>query len=79
MKRNKTSTRAMRLRSKESRGITLGNSLYAQKVKRGEQMFGPGCCGHRLTADRIAAAKRLAREEGRVTAELRVRNYGTDW
>lgn len=43
MKRNKTSTRAMRNQRNEKRGITRGKSRYALKVKRGDQMYGPGC------------------------------------
>jgi hypothetical protein len=48
MKRNKKSTRAMRNKTNAERGIGKGNSPYAQKVKRGEQMYGPGCCAHKL-------------------------------
>jgi hypothetical protein len=49
MKRNKSSTRAMRhrttLQTKKS-----GTSRYALKVKAGKQMYGDGkvCCGHRI-------------------------------
>jgi hypothetical protein len=74
MKRSKSSSRAMRKRSNETKGITKGNSPYAKKVQRGEQMYGPGCCAHKVTDAQIAAARKRAREEGHKldSAPLRV-------
>jgi hypothetical protein len=51
MKRSKTSSRAMRARTDDR--DRDGDSAYAQKVKRGDQMFGTGdkrtnCCAHRI-------------------------------
>ena len=49
MKRNKTSTRAMRHRTTlETK--KAGTSRYAVKVKGGKQMYGDGkvCCAHRI-------------------------------
>lgn len=49
MKRNKTSTRAMRHRTTlETK--KRGTSRYALKVKAGKQMYGDGkvCCAHRI-------------------------------
>ena len=53
MKRSKQSTRTMRQR-RDTRD-SLGNSHYALKVKRGDQMYGApgwhkGCCAHGLTS-----------------------------
>lgn len=43
MKRSRReSSRAMR----NKRGDGQGTSRYAEKVKAGRQMYGPGCCGH---------------------------------
>lgn len=72
MKRNKTSSRAMRNQRNEQRGITRGNSEYAKKVARGNQMYGPGCCAHKLTPERMASirAQRLREEKTVNQAEL---------
>ena len=47
MKRNKTSTKAMRRRNTEAAAKT-SSSRYALKVRGRKQMYGPGCCGHRF-------------------------------
>lgn len=39
-------------------------SHYAQKIERGEQMYGPGCCAHKVTAGQIQAAKTEAHRRG---------------
>lgn len=65
MKRNKTSSRAMRHQNNESKGITKGSSKYAQKVARGGQMYGPGCCAHKLTQERMDAIRKRVKEEER--------------
>lgn len=33
-------------------------SKYSKKVASGKQMYGPGCCGHKLTPQRMAAIRR---------------------
>lgn len=50
-KRNKGSSRAMRQR-KFGRTSEVGDSPYARKVKARKQMYGPGCCAHRLLKSR---------------------------
>lgn len=67
MKRNKKSTRAMRNKANEAKGITKGSSPYAQKVAAGNQMYGPGCCAHKLTQERMEAIRRRAKEDERRT------------
>lgn len=52
MKRNTTTNRQVRHGNR-----TKGKSGYAEKVRRGEQMYGPGCCGHRLTEQQVRAHK----------------------
>lgn len=54
MKRNKTSTRAMRHRTTlETK--KAGTSRYAVKVKGGKQMYGDGkvCCAHRIKIEGV--------------------------
>jgi hypothetical protein len=64
VKRSKTSSRAMRNQRNATKGITKGNSLYAQKINRGNQMYGPGCCAHKLTMERMNSIRAgIAREE----------------
>lgn len=41
-------------------------SKYAKKVAEGNQMYGPGCCAHKVTPAQIAAAKKRAAEEERL-------------
>lgn len=36
-------------------------SKYAAKKESGRQMYGPGCCAHRITAAQIAAHRRSDR------------------
>lgn len=57
MKRNKQTIRAARKTHTQS-----GKSRYADKVKKGEQMYGPGCCAHRISNEQLAAVRRRARE-----------------
>lgn len=37
-------------------------SRYAEKRDRGNQMYGPGCCGHKITMAQIEKCKAEARE-----------------
>jgi hypothetical protein len=39
-------------------------SKYAQKRDGGQQMYGPGCCAHKITDAQIANAKDRARRNG---------------
>lgn len=39
-------------------------SRYAQKLESGMQMYGPGCCAHKLSAGQIQAAKVDAHARG---------------
>ncbi len=39
-------------------------SHYAEKRARGNQMYGPGCCAHKISEDRVAAARERARRNG---------------
>lgn len=41
-------------------------SEYAKKVAAGNQMYGPGCCAHKVSPSQIAAAKKRAFDEGRM-------------
>ena len=59
MKRNKQTIRAARKSRTQS-----GKSRYADKQRRGEQMYGPGCCAHGITSEQMAATRRRARESG---------------
>lgn len=45
-----------------------GRSSYGQKRASGNMMYGPGCCAHKVTPERIAAAKREAHERGHFAA-----------
>lgn len=40
---------------------TEHKSRYAAKKESGNQMYGPGCCGHKITASQVAAAKAKVR------------------
>lgn len=43
-------------------------SSYAAKKMAGKQMYGPGCCAHRITSEQIASNRRRVaqrRGEGR--------------
>ena len=35
-------------------------SKYATKRESGKMMYGPGCCGHKISDEKIAAMKRAA-------------------
>lgn len=59
MKRNKQTIRAARKTRTQS-----GKSRYADKVKSGTQMYGPGCCAHKVSSEQMAATRRRARESG---------------
>lgn len=39
-------------------------SRYKEKAKAGEQMYGPGCCAHKLAPGAIENAKQRAYERG---------------
>lgn len=39
-------------------------SRYAEKKARGNQMYGPGCCAHTITATQIQNVKEQARRSG---------------
>lgn len=41
--------------------MSLKKSKYREKQDRGDQMYGPGCCGHRITAAQCEAARARAR------------------
>lgn len=60
MKRNRT-TISIKRRLKAG-----GASRYKAKVDAGNQMYGPGCCGHKITQQRIEAAREEAIREGRI-------------
>lgn len=38
-------------------------SRYAQKKDGGNQMYGPGCCGHKLTQKQVEDVKAKVREQ----------------
>lgn len=71
-KRNTASVRAAHNASRKGDGSykagadgkNSGKSRYAKKVKAGNQMYGPGCCAHR-----ISLWSRGARVEQPVTDE----------
>lgn len=67
MKRNNSTIRSGHVSARKASGNTEGKSKYARKVKAGNQMYGPGCCGHRIKDEQIAAARRNARESGFIT------------
>ena len=46
MKRNNETTQKARRKASAKYLEGQGNSRYARKVKSGNQMYGPGCCGH---------------------------------
>lgn len=39
-------------------------SKYAEKRDRGMQMYGPGCCGHKLTLAQLDAHRLRIKKEG---------------
>lgn len=43
---------------------TNTKSRYATKRDQGQQMYGPGCCAHKVTDSQINAAKDRARDRG---------------
>ena len=47
----------MKPRKKRNRG-------YAAKQARGNQMYGPGCCAHKITSHQVQAAKEKAYKRG---------------
>ncbi len=51
-KRNKRQTRAQRVASSQGSNKPQGTSKYAQKVRAGNQMYGPGCCAHTIITER---------------------------
>lgn len=54
MKRNQQSVRIGHM----AKGTPAGKSKYAQKVRSGNQMYGPGCCAHKISRERVLVAKR---------------------
>jgi len=49
MKRNRFFKRAMHEAGREAPSEDgEGKSKYAKKVRAGNQMYGPGCCAHKL-------------------------------
>lgn len=52
-----------------------GASRYAAKVKSGNMMYGPGCCGHRIKvrSEDIPNARRLRGEEESKAKEVDIR------
>ena len=40
-------------------------SRYAEKRAKGNMMYGPGCCGHTITPERIEKAKETARRSSK--------------
>jgi hypothetical protein len=58
VKRNNGSIRAAHNAARKSK------SRYAEKVRRGNMMYGPGCCGHRYSHDDIEKMKAEARRNG---------------
>lgn len=59
MKRNRFNVRTTR-RTKTTRG----QSRYKAKFEGGKQLYGPGCCAHRLTPERMRAIRRANDTEG---------------
>ena len=47
-------------------------SQYAAKRESGQQMYGPGCCAHKVTPAEIERARQRAQERGHF-ARTRVR------
>ena len=47
MKRNQNSSRAMRHKHIGDKP-DKGKSRYAQKKRSGKQLYGPGCCAHKI-------------------------------
>lgn len=39
-------------------------SKYAKKKAAGNQMYGPGCCGNKLTPEQMASMRRRLGTEG---------------
>lgn len=67
MKRNLQNTREARRTRRETAGAIGNNSKYAEKVRRGEQMYGTGrsadgCCGHRIRTKSERMSLREVRE-----------------
>ena len=58
--------RSQRIGGNATKSSRQGKSHYAAKRDRGDMMYGPGCCAHKVTSQQIAAAKQKAREEGRL-------------
>ena len=46
MKRNQSSVVKNRRKTSAAYLVGGGDSKYARKVKAGNMMYGPGCCGH---------------------------------
>jgi len=46
MKRNQDKNQKARRKASAKYLEGEGNSKYAQKVKAGRQLYGPGCCAH---------------------------------
>jgi hypothetical protein len=46
-------------------------SKYAEKRDGGNQMYGPGCCAHKVTDAQVAAGKERARARGHFDAPPR--------
>jgi hypothetical protein len=57
---------------------TKGESRYAKKVAAGNQMYGPGCCAHRITDAQMAARRNEARIRGHFDNKpMRIDRYVT--
>jgi hypothetical protein len=59
MKRNNSTVREAR-----RVGKSTGRSRYAMKVRAGQQMYGPGCCGHRITETQVREHRAELRRSG---------------
>jgi hypothetical protein len=44
--------------------VSERKSGYAAKLAIGNQMYGPGCCAHKVTDTQVAKVKALAKERG---------------
>lgn len=52
--------------------MSTTKSKYAQKRDGGQQMYGPGCCAHKIMDSQIATAKDRARRNGHFDTPPRV-------
>jgi hypothetical protein len=51
-KRTKRLTRVQRIAAGKGSDKSQGTSKYAQKVRSGNQMYGPDCCAHSVVINR---------------------------